>query len=170
MKKTISIVILFCLVSAVFAGCGSQKAEQEQISQNTMIANPWSSWDSIAEAESVTGFSFGLPEVIVDKYTVFSVRTMNNELIEVKYSYEDFEICIRKQKGEGQDISGDYNSYETCTETSDKSGAMIISHQNSSSSAMKQLISYHGYSWSLVASNGFWEDSNGDFLNKILEP
>ena len=169
MKKTISIVILFCLVSAVFAGCGSQKAEQELISQNTMIANPWSSWDSIAEAEATTGFTFGLPEVIADKYTVFSVRTMNNELIEVKYGYEDFEICIRKQKGEGQDISGDYNSYETCTETSHQSGAMIITHQNSSSSAMKQLINYDGYSWSLVASNGFWEDSNGDFLNKILE-
>ena len=125
MKKTISILILCCLVSAVFAGCGSQKAEQEQISQNTMIANPWSSWDSIAEAESATGFSFGLPEVIADKYTVFSVRTMNNELIEVVYRDGDFEICIRKQKGEGQDISGDYNKYETCTETNHNGGRLL---------------------------------------------
>ena len=170
MKKNTSIILLCCTISAIFAGCGNQAVAQEQISQTTAIGNPWSDWDSIEEAESVIGFSFGLPEVIADSYNAVSIRTLNNELIEVKYSYEDFEICIRKQKGEGQDISGDYNSYETCTETSDTSGAVIINHQNSSSSAMKQLISYDGYSWSLVASNGFWEDSNGDFLNKILEP
>ena len=45
----------------------------------------------IEEAESATEFSFGLPEIIADKYTVFSVCTMNNELIEVKYGYEDFD-------------------------------------------------------------------------------
>ena len=135
-----------------------------------MISNPWSDWSSIEEAESVTGFSFGLPEVIIENYQADTIRTLKNELIEVVYRNADFEVCVRKQQGEGQDISGDYNHYETCTETSDKSGAMIISHQNSSSSAMKQLISYDGYSWSLVASNGFWEDSNGDFLNIILKP
>ena len=79
----------------------------------------------------------------------------------------DFEICIRKQKGEGQDISGDYNKYETCTETS-HNGGTITNYHNSNNNAVKQLISYKGYSWSLVAPNGYWGDSNWDFIGGIF--
>lgn len=168
MKKNALIILLCCIVSAIFAGCGNQTVEQEQISQTTAIGNPWSDWDSIGEAESVVGFSFGLPEVIADSYNAVSIRTLNNELIEVVYCDESFEVCVRKQKGEGQDISGDYNEYETCTETN-HNGGTITNYHNSDNNAVKQLISYKGYSWSLVAPNGYWGDSNWDFVSKICE-
>ena len=168
MKKNASIILLSCIISAIFVGCGNQPVAKEQISQTTMIGNPWSDWDSIEEAESVISFSFGLPEVIADRYNAVSIRTLNKELIEVVYLDEGFEVCVRKQKGEGQDISGDYNKYETCTE-SNHDGGTIIDYHNSNNDAVKQLISYKGYSWSLVAPNGYWGDSNWDFANKILE-
>lgn len=113
-------------------------------------------------------FTFGLPEVIADSYTAVTVRTLNNELIEVVYRDENFEVYVRKRKGEGQDISGDYNKYETRTEKN-CNGATMITYHNSNHDAMKQLISYNGYSWSLVAPNGYWGDSNRDFVGKILE-
>lgn len=169
MKKNVSIILLCFIVSAIFTGCGNQTAAQAQISQTTSIVNPWSDWDSIEEAESVIGFSFGLPEGIADSYKAVSVRTLNNELIEVVYRDEEFEVCVRKQKGEGQDISGDYNQYETCTDTT-LHGGTIIHYHNSDNNAVKQLISYNGYSWSLVAPNGYWGDSNSDFVGKICEP
>ena len=169
MKKKVIIIFLMCLVLlTVCVGCGKQTAEQEQTAPLLAIGNPWSDWDSIEEAESVIGFSFGLPEVIADSYTAVSIRTLNTELIEVVYRAESFEVCVRKQKGEGQDISGDYNNYETCTET-DYNGGTITSYHNSNNDAVKQLISYQGYSWSLVAQNGFWGDSNWDFVSKIWE-
>ena len=168
MKKSTSILLLCCAICAVCFGCGNQTAAQPQKSQTTAIANPWSDWDSIDAAETATGFSFGLPEVIADSYHADSIRTLNNELIQVVYRDEDFEVCVRKQPGEGQDISGDYNSYETCTETS-LNGAAITNYHNSDNNAVKQLISYNGFSWSLVAPNGFWGDSNQDFANHILE-
>ena len=168
MKKKISIILLCCMISAVFAGCGNQTAAQEQESQTTMIGNPWSDWDSIEEAESAVGFSFELPETVADSYNAVSVRTLNNELIEVVYRDAEFEVCVRKQKGEGQDISGDYNEYETCTETNHNGGTVINCH-NAYNDAVKQLISYKGYSWSLVAPNGCWGDSNWDFVSKIWE-
>ena len=168
MKKNASIIFLSCIISAILVGCGNQTVVKEQISQTTAIANPWVNWDSIEEAESVIGFSFGLPEVIADSYNAVSIRTLNNELIEVVYCDEDFEICIRKQKGERQDISGDYNTYETCTETN-HNGGTITNYHNSNNNAVKQLISYKGYSWSLVAPNGYWGDSNWDFVSKIWE-
>ena len=168
MKKKISIILLCCMISAVFAGCGNQTAAQEQASQTTMIGNPWSDWDSIEEAESAVGFSFELPETVADSYNAVSVRTLNNELIEVVYRDAEFEVCVRKQKGEGQDISGDYNEYETCTEAS-HNGGTITNYHSSNKNAVKQLISYNGYSWSLVARNGCWGDSNWDFVSKIWE-
>ena len=167
MKRTISILLLCCIISVIFTGCGNQTVTQEQTSQKTAIGNPWSDWDSIEEAESVVGFSFGLPEMIADSYHAVSIRTLNKELIEVVYRDEDFEVCVRKQNGEGQDISGDYNQYETCTETS-LNGGTITTYRNADDAAAKQLISYKGYSWSLVAPNGYWGDSNEDFVSNIL--
>ena len=168
MQKNASIIFLCCIISAIFAGCWNQTVAQEQISQTTAIGNPWSDWDSIKEAESVIGFSFGLPEVIADSYNAVSIRTLNNELIEVVYCDEGFDVCVRKQKGEGQDISGDYNKYETCT-VMNHNGGTITNYHNSDNNALKQLISYKGYSWSLVAPNGCWGDSNWDYVSKIWE-
>lgn len=168
MKKCVFVILLGLSMFAVFAGCGNQAAEQEKKSQTTAIANPWSDWDSIAEAEEAVGFSFGLPEVIADSYQAVSIRTMNNELIEVVYRDESFEVCVRKQQGEGQDISGDYNQYDTCTQK-DSNGGTITNCHNSNNNAVKQLISYKGYSWSLVAPNGCWGDSNWDFVSRIWE-
>ena len=166
MKKNAFVILLCCIISAVFVGCGNQTAAQEQVSQTATIGNPWSDWDTIEEAESATGFSFGLPEVIADTYTAENFRTMNGELLEVVYRDGDSEIRVRKQKGEGQDISGDYNTYEFCDEQN-VNGGTVTSWHNSDNDAVKQIVSYGGYSWSLVASNGWWGDANGDFLNCV---
>lgn len=168
MNKTVSIILLCLIISTIFVGCRNQTSEEKQTSQTAAIGNPWSDWDSMEEAETAVGFSFGLPEVIADSYNAVSIRTMNNELIEVTYRDEDFEVCVRKQTGEGQDVSGDYNKYEICTETN-HNGGTIISYHNTNNNTVKQIISYKGYSWSLVAPNGYWGDSNRDFVSKIWE-
>lgn len=169
MKKITSFLLSCVMVSAVFTGFGNQTAAPEETSQKTAIGNPWSSWTSIEEAENHIGFQFGLPEVIAESYHASAIRTLNKDLIEVIYRDESFEVCVRKQKEEGQDISGDYNKYEISTEIN-QNGGTIISCHNSKNAAVKQLISYKGYSWSLVAPNGYWGDSNQDFLNIILKP
>ena len=167
MKKTVPI-ILFCLIlSALCAGCGKQAAQHAQPSQAVAIANPWSDWDSIGEAEAAVGSSFGLPEVIAGSYTAVTIRTLSGELIEVVYRDEAYEVCVRKKAGEGQDISGDYNKYDTCTEQS-CNGAAVTTYHNAENNAVKQLVSYNGYSWSLVAPNGYWGDSNREFISEIL--
>ena len=161
MKKVIP-VLLLCL--AFLIGYGHQEANQAPVAQ---IGNPWTEWSSMEEAETAVGFAFGLPEVVADRFEAVEMRTMNNVLIEVIYRYEDFEVCVRKQAGEGQDISGDYNEYETSAETS-YNGAAIITYQNSNDPALRQQISYQGYSWSLVALNGYGEVSDLVFAQEIL--
>lgn len=167
MKKIVAVILVVLMLTASFTGCGNKKTPQAGTSQMTQIGNPWSEWTSIEEAEAAVGFSFGLPAVVAESYNAVEFRTMNNEMIEIVYRDEDFEVCVRKQKGEDQDISGDYNEYETCTEEI-RNGASITSCSNSGNSAVKQVISYEGYSWSLVAPNGYWGDSSADFVNGIL--
>ena len=151
MKKTISGILVCLLVCAIFVGCKKQPT-----AQYVGMANPWTDWSSLDEAEAAVGFSFGLPEVIADSYTAANFRTMNKELLEIIYRDADSQICIRKQKGEDQDISGDYNEYDTCTEENIGS-CKIIRYRDSQSGAVKQLISYAGYSWSLVTTDCSWD-------------
>ena len=159
--KRITTIILFCLtVTLLIAGCGAAQEEEPMV----QMGNPWSEWSSIAEAEAAVDFSFGLPEVVADRYTAVEFRTMNGELLEIIYRDGDSEVCVRKQKGEGQDISGDYNEYENCAEENDR-GAAVTVYSNAGDGAAKQLVSYQGYSWSLTASDGLGED----FLDLILE-
>lgn len=167
MKRIVTIIICLTVLLGLI-GCGAPTAEKPEETHTVRIANPWSSWSSVAEAEAAVGFSFGLPDVIAECYHAESFRTMNGELMEVVYRCGDFTVCVRKQKGEGQDISGDYNIYETCTETNCDSGR-IITYRNSNNSAVKQIISYQGYSWSLVADYGYWEDSNETFIHEIWQ-
>ena len=168
MKKTIAMILICFIISSLLIGCANQAVTQETTSQITAIGNPWSDWETLKEAEDTVGFSFGLPEIIADSYEAVAFRTLNGELIEVIYQDEDLEVRVRKQKGEGQDISGDYTDYETVTEGQFGDG-LITTYHNSGDHAVKQTISAHEYSLSLTAPNGYWGDSNADFLNAILD-
>lgn len=174
MKKLMTVALLLLFTVSLVAGCAKQPAadtqpatEEQTAPQNAQVANPWSSWDSIAEAEAATGFSFGLPETIAEVYTADTIRTMNGQLFEVVYLNGEDEVCVRKQKGEGQDISGDYTEYQSSQEK-EHNGVTVVTHYNSDNAAVKQLISSQGYSWSLVAPNGYAEAAEEAFLNAIL--
>ena len=163
MKRTLAMTLLCLCTALLWTGCKNSGGEEEK----KMIANPWSQWDSMAEAEAAVGFSFGMPENIAGRYFASVFRTMNGELMEVIYRDGDSEVRVRKQKGEGQDISGDYNQYDTCTEEAFQGGTVTHYH-NTNNNAVKQVISCNGYSWSITASDGFPGDSNRDFLNLIF--
>ena len=162
MKKIIAIILLCVAFTLLFSGCQTTKAEP-----STAIANPWSDWASLKEAEAAVGFEFGLPETI-GQFSAENFRTMNNELLEIIYRDGDCEVRVRKQAGEEQDISGDYNKYEKLEE-SRINGAKVSTYYNSNNRAVKQTISYQGYSWSLVAAEGYSGDSNQDFINEICK-
>ena len=168
MKRILIMILLCCNIIFLLVGCGNSKYAQKEEEQVVETANPWTEWASIEETEKATSLTLGLPKVIAGSYVADEFRTMNGELIEVVYHDDDIEVCVRKQKGEGEDISGDYNEYENY-EKKKVHGGEISTYYNTDNRSTKQLISYQGYSWSLVAPKGFWGDSNQDFLNLIFE-
>lgn len=164
MKKIV--IMLLCVgVMALFAGCGAEEPEQEK-APGLMIANPWSNWASIGEAEDASGMSFGLP-VTVAGYTADEFSTMNGELLQIVYHNGESEVCVRKQKGEGQDISGDYNVYANSEERQQNGGSITVD-SNEAGEVVRQRISFDGYSWSVVASDGLPAELAQEFLNLIL--
>ena len=83
--------------------------------ENIQIPNPWQECSSLEEAGKLTGFSFTAPES-VDGYTERYIAAIENEIAQVIFSNgDDSELYFRKGVG-GDDISGDYNTYDVTEE------------------------------------------------------
>ena len=84
-------------------------------SENVQIPNPWQECTSLEEAGKLAGFSFTAPES-VDGYTERYIAAIENEIAQVIFSNgDDSELYFRKGVG-GDDISGDYNTYDVTEE------------------------------------------------------
>ncbi|MEE8836626.1 MAG: hypothetical protein SOH80_06570 [Eubacteriales bacterium] len=85
------------------------------------IADPFTEVSGMKEAAAMTGFSLTLPEAPED-YPDQIIRVMNTSMIEVIFANNanetedkiDEGFRVRKEKTD-EDISGDYNEYETVT-------------------------------------------------------
>jgi len=92
---------------------GVGEASGEKKSVMTMIANPWLDSSTLSEAEKDAGFDITIPESFLDSKPE-SFRSMTDDMLEIIYrdtaSLEVFRV--RKSNAAGEDISGDYNSYD----------------------------------------------------------
>ena len=82
--------------------------------ENAQIHNPWQACGSLEEAGKLAGFSFMAPDT-VDGFSETYIAAIENEIAEVIFSNgeaDDSALYFRKGM-ETEDISGDYNSYET---------------------------------------------------------
>lgn len=79
------------------------------------IPNPWSDYDTLADAEKAAGFSLVLPADIFDgKEAAYRVLDADKPTLEVILFNGEGEEEMRIRKAQvDEDISGDYNVYET---------------------------------------------------------
>ena len=133
MKRNSILALLLCvLFVAVGTGCSLQKpgsqpdvTKAQKTTKSAQIANPVKTYDSLAKAEKVAGFTFTVPEgVNLDgaDYAQYYWSTINENLIEVRYGGEGDEVCYMRKApasaadDDDVDISGDYNVYDTVKE------------------------------------------------------
>lgn len=105
------------------AACGN-KTDDSTEPDIIGMPNPFTDFDTLAEAEKQTGFYITLPDAIgsSDKRIY---RAMNDEMLEVVYvNGEDETGRVRKARG-SEDISGDYNEYAE-TETVSVGGIDVL--------------------------------------------
>jgi len=120
--KKLPAVLLCVLAAASLAACGSRDAAAPSGSAALgQLANPFTDYKTLAEAEKASGISISAPVSIAGGFSGSAYRAMGTDMIEVIYSdgTEENEIRIRKAPGT-DDISGDYNDYpETDTLSAD---------------------------------------------------
>lgn len=105
-----------------------QDADEGEVAQDAMaasgavttLANPWQECASMAQAESLAGFSFAISDsALPEGYgpEAAYIQVIAGAMIEVDYDGErGGSLCLRKAVGT-DDVSGDYNSYDL-TQTS----------------------------------------------------
>lgn len=161
MKQT----MLILMVSLLLAGCSSVAQIPETTEETApmlQMGNPWKDYPSLEAAEAACGLDFPLEDVVEGSYQAETYRVMNGELLEVTYRDDSFEVTVRMQAGEGQDLSGVYEEFEKIT-TYEMDTHTII-NKKIKDGGILQLISKDGYSYSFYAPNHYWGDSNADFL------
>ena len=129
MKKLFVCVLSLVLVLSMAACGGKQAAEASTTAdtagqevnitggENVQIPNPWQECSSLEEAGKLAGFSFVAPEK-VEGFTERYIAAIENEIAQVIFSNgDDSDAALHFRKGVGtEDISGDYNTYETVEE------------------------------------------------------
>lgn len=97
--------------SAVTETGAAPEAASSDAQDSMQIANPWSDFDSLEEAEADALLQIKLPE----SYQNFDhriYRSMHGEMLEIIYQDADGQEGFRIRKSRGsEDISGDYTSY-----------------------------------------------------------
>ena len=156
MKRRWLLCILLCFT--LFA-CGKKEAPP-----TVQMGNPWQSYATLEEAEAVAGFTLNLPNEIGD-YTAQSFSVMNGELLQAVYQKDDTQITIRKQAGEGQDISGVYENF-TRSESYDYFDGTFYQHYARDCHVM--LVDRQGYSWSVYFPTA-WQEEYDAFIDPIFE-
>jgi len=118
------------------------------------LANPWQECASMAQAESLAGFSFAisdsaLPEGYGPKAAY--IQVIAGAMIEVDYTGEHGgSVCLRKAVGT-DDVSGDYNSYDL-TQTSRVAG-QDVTLRGAENAWYVATWARDGYSFAVVSTS-----------------
>ena len=162
--------MLMLMVCLLLTGCSTEPQVPDTTPETTpvqQLANPWKDYPSLEEAEAACGLDFPLEDVVADSYKAETCRVMNGQLLEVTYRDDSFEVTVRMQAGEGQDISGVYAEYKDIFTYEEETYTIVLKYIQGG--GILQLISKNGYSYSFYAPNHYWGDSNTDFLAFLTE-
>lgn len=128
MKKILAL-LLTLIFALSLAACGSSAKTPEESAaplespeenvQPVGMANPWTEYASLEEAEAAAGFEFPQPKWDV-AYDSVTYRVMDG-IIEIIYAQDDGQVMTLRKGADETDISGDYNDYDF---TSNFSGAI----------------------------------------------
>lgn len=178
MKKLLKICMIFSsvFIASTFISCSSTKTEHEQTndkSKNVIIGmpNPYENFETKEEAENKAGITITLPENKPEwaKNIVYRAKITEPRLLEIIYTADDTftrELRIRKAAAQdfaGQDLSGDFNTYDMQKEL--KFGAKTVNARLKEDKIYLVTWEDKGYAFSLRLSEG----ANQAEFEKLVE-
>ena len=139
-----------------------QDADEGAVAQDAVVAsgavatlaNPWQECASMAQAESLAGFSFAIGDsVLPEGYgpEASYIQVIAGAMLEVDYTGErGGSVCLRKAVGT-DDVSGDYNSYDL-TQTSRVAG-QDVTLRGAENAWYVATWARDGYSFAVVSTS-----------------
>lgn len=157
MKKQLVTLSLCAALCLSMIACGNtvqprDNADSPTTNQSQQIPNPWVDYNTLENAAKAAGFDITLPEKAADSDTV-SFRAMEGEMLEIIYSANGDETArLRKSLGT-DDISGDYNNYETTSTAATANGTEVTLKGNDDLVYVATWLD-EDYTYSLSIKNG----------------
>ena len=178
--KKVKITIISLALALSLTGCGSTEisaestvSSQEALPQTSpkaesgvQLVNPFITCDTLEEAAKKAGFDFILPQPILADYKQEAIRVMQSEMIEVIYTNGDEDVCLRKAVGL-EDISGNYNTYET--EKAIEIGGIEGTVKSSNEGVMTAVWTDDTHSFSLSTTTAIDEEVINPLIENIIK-
>ena len=139
-----------------------QDADEGEVAQDAVaasgavatLANPWQECASMAQAESLAGFSFAISDsALPEGYgpEAAYIQVIAGAMLEVDYTGErGGSVCLRKAVG-ADDVSGDYNNYDL-TQTSRIAG-QDVTLRGAENAWYVATWTRDGYSFAVVSTS-----------------
>lgn len=131
--------------------------------QSSGMPNPWTTCDSLEDAEKLAGFEFTLP---TDEEVQATYSAVEGQLIEVVYDADgDDPLVVRKGVG-SDDLSGDYTTYDV--EGTLEVGDITVSYKGESEEVIHNAIWTSGdYSYSIYSPIGVTTEALSAFVEQV---
>ena len=140
------------------------QSEEADSSDFVQSGNPYAEYDTLEEAENTIGFEISVPDSY-GEYTEPYYAVIEGKILEVQYyNGDDRGMIISKSRG-SEDISGDFNEYNTVTET-EVNGNTVTIKGNGDEFSLALWVS-GDYSYSVSVSSGISENALKEIIEKI---
>ena len=140
------------------------QSEAADSSDFVQSGNPYAEYDTLEEAENTIGFEISVPDSY-GEYTEPYYAVIEGKILEVQYyNGDDRGMIISKSRG-SEDISGDFNEYNTVTET-EVNGNTVTIKGNGDEFSLALWVS-GDYSYSVSVSSGISENALKEIIEKI---
>ena len=173
-KYWLMLVCVIVMGSTLFSACEGKRVIQEIANEdeaNDMQSDIWIDWDELNEVENEVGFQLELPEVISDTYVAKGIRIINDNVMEVDYydTKSNLHVFVRKTASdENVDPFAECNDLSIKDSFEREGGIITYHYKEDGKNGIKIVIYREGYAWAMYAPNGFWGDSNSDFIALII--
>ena len=140
------------------------QSEEADSSDFVQSGNPYAEYDTLEEAENTIGFEISVPDSY-GECTEPYYAVIEGKILEVQYyNGDDRGMIISKSRG-SEDISGDFNEYNTVTET-EVNGNTVTIKGNGDEFSLALWVS-GDYSYSVSVSSGISENALKEIIEKI---
>lgn len=142
-----------CLLLLALLTLGACQQEEEKEQGSVAVANPFTTCETLTEAEKVAQFSLSIPEELRDCEGILfrAANSPSLQLLEVVFPLEQGEVLLRKAPG-SEDISGVYTDFSTETEYCGSELSFTLLGDGEKD--FLALWQKDGYSYSIYAEEG----------------